>query len=708
MPPRASELSAPGPGTRTLAMNSRPSTKPPGRGRAKLDRRLKIGAEAHGGIGRGDAPAAIAAGLLVAGVAVTCRAPGVLYADAGELLTAVASKGVAHPPGFPLYLIFGGFWLDAAHALGAAPASSLNAFSAVCAGIAAAGATWGASILLASQWPEAKPLERRLLAACAGLLVGFGPTLFDFSLGIEVYAFHMALVSFAVAFAMAALGARKDPEAVRATVLSGLFAGGALAVHHATIAVILPGLAVLLWRREAGRRRARRVGLFMAAMVPGLLAYASLPLRAPRWAALNWGNPSNPFRFWVHISARVYQVNIESSPAVIAEHARRFLEAYRDEFSLPGLALALLGAVAFWKRGRLAVGGLLTIILGDIAFAVRYEIAEDQAAYYLPTFLATSVLAVLGMAAVLERLKTPGGRRVAAAAALAGTLAFTGHDVLLRAGRARDGRAPETAANVLASLPEGALAFTPEWNLYAPVMAAQDVDGKRPDALVLDVLLLRRGWYLDAFARRHPERAAEVNAELSAYRTRLADWEEGRPYDGNVLTNLFEAFTRKLVTEAWRRGAQVVWFGNPMLKHLPPGAGLVPSGIGYRIVPQMTQTPLEDAAVRFDAVLAPDLPVDETFELKIRPLYALVRIRRALYEESFQRRDAARAAIVVARRIAPGSSAAAEVLGDLLAGDGRVDEALRAYAEAIQKGGDAVQIGGKSRAVLERREGRSR
>jgi Protein of unknown function (DUF2723) len=641
-------------------------------------------------------------------VAVACRAPGVLYADAGELLTAVASKGVAHPPGFPLYLLFGGFWLDAARALGAAPASSLNAFSAVCAGIAAAGAAWGTSILLVSLRAQAEPLERRLLAACAGLLVGFGPTLFDFSLGIEVYAFHMALVSFSVAFAIAALCAGGDPGAVRATALSGLFAGGALAVHHATIAVILPGLAVLLWRREPGRSRARRVGLFTCALVPGLLAYAILPLRAPRWAALNWGNPSNAFRFWVHISARDYQVNIESSPAVIAEHAMRFLEAYRDEFSLVGFALALLGAAAFWKRGRLAVAGLVTIILGDIAFAVRYEIAEDQAAYYLPTFLATSVLAVLGMAGVLERLKTPGWRRGAMAAAFAGTLAFTGHNVLLRAGRARDGRAPETAANALASLPDGALAFTPEWNLYSPVMAAQDVDGKRPDALVLDVLLLRRGWYLDAFARRHAERAEEVKAELTGYRTRLADWEEGRPYDGNVLTNLFEAFTKKLVTEAWRRGAAVVWFSRPMLEHLPPGAGLVPSGIGYRVVSRMPETPIEDAPVRFDTALAPDLPVDETFELKIRPMYALVRAQRAHYEGTFQRYDAARASIAVARRIEPANPAAAEILGDLLAGEGGLDEALGAYAEAITNGGDAVRIGEKSRAVLERREGRSR
>jgi hypothetical protein len=147
---------------------------------------------------------AAATGAVVAVVALLCRAPGVLYADAGELLTAVALKGVAHPPGFPLYLLLGGFWSGAARLLGADPASSLNAFSSVCDGVAAALIVAAALALFRRAAPALDTRASLLLAGAAGLLAGFGPTLFDFSLGIEVYAIHAVFLAGALAAAIAA------------------------------------------------------------------------------------------------------------------------------------------------------------------------------------------------------------------------------------------------------------------------------------------------------------------------------------------------------------------------------------------------------------------------------------------------------------------------------------------------------------------------
>jgi hypothetical protein len=314
-------------------------------------------------------PAAV--GLAVASVALACRAPGVLYADAGELLTAVALKGVAHPPGFPLYLLLGGLWCDAARALGASPASALNAFSAVCDGLAAAAAAAAAGVLLSRAGLRLAEASRRALSTAAGLLVGFGPTLFDFSLGIEVYAIHTVFLSATVLCALAAGGAEDAARRRTFTLLAGLAAGGGLAIHHATMVVSLPGIAVLLWGMEERRARARRAGLFTLALLPGLATYALLPHRAARWPALVWGNPSNLYSFWVHICARDYHVKLESSLPAILQHADRFLDAYREEFTLLGLGLALAGAALAWKRGRGAALGLAVVILGDIAFALR-------------------------------------------------------------------------------------------------------------------------------------------------------------------------------------------------------------------------------------------------------------------------------------------------------------------------------------------------
>jgi tetratricopeptide (TPR) repeat protein len=643
--------------------------------------------------------ASAAVGAAVGITALLCRAPGVLYADAGELLTAVAKKGVAHPPGFPLYLLIGGLWSDLARALGARPASALNAFSAVCDGVASALLTAGAAALLARARLALDETARLLLAAAAGLLAGFGPTLFDFSLGIEVYAIHSIFLAGALAASIAAGGEENARTRVRLTVLTGLFAGGGLAIHHATMVVAMPGLAVLLWGDEPRAARVRRVLLFSAALVPGLAAYAVLPLRAHRWPLLNWGNPSNLYRFWVHISARDYQVNIESSIPTILRHADRFFEAYRAELTVAGLALALLGLALAFKRGRWAAIGLFVVALGDIAFAVRYEIAEDQAAYYVPTFLATALLAVLGVAALLE--KRPSAARWGSPAALALAVLLSAVHVNERS-RAKDARAPETAVNFLASLPPNAVALTPEWNAYSPVLASLDVEGQRPDLLVLDVLLCRRGWYLDSFMRRHPDRYREVKPELDAYRTKLAAWEEGRPYVADDLTRLYNAFTQRVVSAAWERGAPAAWVGTVMPEHLPTGAALIPAGIAYRILPSRADTAVyqRDAPVTFDAARRPGLPVDETYDLKIRTLYAGMLTQRALYEAAFSRRDDAYARLHLALEISPASPEALEANGDLLAAEGKLDEAIAYYARAVEAGGDPRRLAEKSRGAM--------
>lgn len=643
-------------------------------------------------------------GAAVATMAAACRAPSVVFADAGELLTAVVRGGVAHPPGFPLYLLFGGFWLTLTKPFGLGPASSLNLFSSVCDGAAAALMVCAAQALLDRTTSSLSEGSRRLLAVLAGLLAGFGPTLFDFSLSIEVYAIHAVCLSGALACSIAAGGEAHVPGRRLLTAGAGLFVGGGLAVHHATMVVIIPGLLLLLWRDgEEPKERRRRLLFLAGGSLPGILSYLLLPLRATLAPPLNWGNPSNLFRFWVHVSARDYQVNIESSVEKTLAHAGRFLHAYGSEFSLFGLAIAAAGLSVLLVRQRLAGWGLLAAALGDVAFAVRYEIAEDQAAYYIPVFLVTALAFAAG-AAFLAELPGPArvrGRRAILTVIAVAAFGVGARNVYGRSGRRFDLRAPEAAANLLASSPPGALVFITEWNLYSPTLAAQEVDGLRDDVVALDILLLRRGWYLDALARRWAVRLTGAEDELRRYRAKLADWEEGRPFQPEELTALYEAFTKKLIERAWGRGLDVVWVGSVMGQHLPAKAALVPSGIGYRVLPNRDAAVvwISDAAVSFAAAGRDGLPKDDVFDEKVRPLLTGMRLQRALYDDAFGRRAEAREALAQARHLSPADAAVEEVEGDFLLREGRVLEALEKYADAARNGGDAARLAEKSRAA---------
>jgi len=65
------------------------------------------------------------------GVYTRTLAPGLLFGDPGEFHFAAWRFGLAHPTGYPLYLLLGGAWQHLAALFGADPAFSLNLFSAL-------------------------------------------------------------------------------------------------------------------------------------------------------------------------------------------------------------------------------------------------------------------------------------------------------------------------------------------------------------------------------------------------------------------------------------------------------------------------------------------------------------------------------------------------------------------------------------------------
>src|SRR5258708_4770803 len=72
----------------------------------------------------------LASGLVPLAAYLCTLHPGLPAGDSGELITVAATGGVAHPPGYPLYTMLAGLWLQT-FPFGNI-AWRLNVFSAVC------------------------------------------------------------------------------------------------------------------------------------------------------------------------------------------------------------------------------------------------------------------------------------------------------------------------------------------------------------------------------------------------------------------------------------------------------------------------------------------------------------------------------------------------------------------------------------------------
>ena len=380
---------------------------------------------------------------------VRTLAPTVTLVDSGELILAARTLGVAHPPGFPLYVLL-------AHLATLLPigniAARVNFASALFAALAAAGLTLVVaeamltSARLALRKDKSKKRDARgkrskkpapsikdsdeaeastgfrwitALAPClaAGLLFAFSRTLWAYATIAEVYTLNTLLIVVIVLLMFrwrrASIedelhdGKTKPRSAFdkhdRWLNLAALTFGLALGVHHVSVAVLLPAFAVLVYTTEGfgffTSKRLLKAALFAFA---GLSIYLYLPFAASGSPIMNWGDPRTFDQFWWHVTGRQYQVFLSPSLKTMLGQFGTFFKLVAREFNpvwLPvGLALALAGLVALFKRDRAAFLFLALVIIGDLAYALNYEIAEDKDAYYLPTFTMLMVAAGFGAA----------------------------------------------------------------------------------------------------------------------------------------------------------------------------------------------------------------------------------------------------------------------------------------------------------------------
>ena len=249
-------------------------------------------------------PPVLALALPLALYLLTCsRSVGPV--DAGELIVAAATGGVAHPPGFPLFLLLGR--LFTLLPVGT-PAFLVAALSAVTSAGAALGIYLTACCLLEGP-------HRRLLALAAALLTATAFSVWEWATVAEVYGLNLCL------FTLVLWGVARWHQAVpggsasRNALILVACLGGLGAANHTTTFAILGGTTLVtllvplsrgsILRGEA--RRGRTVLLLLAALLLPLSLYLYLPLAARSGSAMNWGDPRDASALLRHVTGWQYQ-----------------------------------------------------------------------------------------------------------------------------------------------------------------------------------------------------------------------------------------------------------------------------------------------------------------------------------------------------------------------------------------------------------------
>jgi len=489
-------------------------------------------------------------------------APTVTLTDSGELIVVARGLGIAHPPGVPL-------WIILAHLASLVPlgnvAQRINFSSALFAALTCAMLTLAvaeviitASYLAAARRKKGTKKIKELgvthpmvavPALGAGLLMAFSRTLWSYGTITEVYTLN-ALLIVIIFFLMLRwrrcivedrmhLSTASNPgQVTRHDVFlysAALIFGLALGVHHVTVALTLPAVAVIVFRTQGVRFFGSKRLLYAALISIGALVavYAYLPLAASRSPVINWGHPRSLQEIWWHLTGRQYQVYFSFKPEIMGEQFAEFCGMALREFGFPWLPLSLVLAFAgladAFKRDRTIFWFLITIVIADLAYALSYEIAEDKDAYYLPTFISIAIAAGVGIqwlirSAVSKSLPLVKPSLAALVAVLVvSTIALTANWPFNN--RRHYFIAHDYIDNLLKAIAPNGLLLTLDWQVVSPMFYAQEIERLRADVKVVDINLLRRSWYFDYLKHAYPGLIERSREKIDVFVENLKEWE---------------------------------------------------------------------------------------------------------------------------------------------------------------------------------------
>ncbi|MGD9030052.1 MAG: DUF2723 domain-containing protein, partial [Anaerolineae bacterium] len=321
-------------------------------------------------------------GLVTLALYLRTLLPSIGEADTLEFQVVAAKLGVAHPTGYPLYILLSKLltWLPLRDV-----AWRVNLGSALFA--SAAVVVLYAIIRRLTDWP--------LLSFLSALALAFSRVFWSQAVIAEVYTLHNLLVALILFVLLRGREEREGGESGEARRWQAiLFLMGLSLTNHLTTALLIPAIALaFVWDRPRLRIRDWLLagGLFLL----GLSVTLFIPLR---WPALNDGQLMTLRDFVTYVTGGAFHGALRLAGWRELARWRIVGRLLHVPFGWVGLGLAVLGAVALSVRNRRTLALTGVTFVAFLIYGLDYVVA-DIAVFLLP---AHAILAIwMGCGAAL-------------------------------------------------------------------------------------------------------------------------------------------------------------------------------------------------------------------------------------------------------------------------------------------------------------------
>jgi hypothetical protein len=357
--------------------------------------------------------------------------PGLDLGDSASFQTVVGHWTLTPRQAYPLYYALGNVfaWLHAGE-----PARAMNLASAV----------YGAAAVGVASWLAARITGSCSAGAATGLWLAFSYTFWSQAITAEVYTLHLLMMG------AATLAVVRWSERQTNARLATFYAVYALGFgNHLSMILALPafGLFLLLRRKSGSPTDPLRPRLVAVAV--GIAAVAALQYAwnfRGVWAEVEPpGSLSEGIaEFWFDVTKADWRESLVMSLSESGLQTRPAMYWFdlRQQFGVPGIVLAAVGAVYVFLRWPHYGLMLLVIYLANLGFAWTYNVG-DPYIFFLPAHYVVALCGGAGVAAVVALLAAVWNRKLAAAGGVLCLLypSWRGYDTFPAVDRSWDDRA---------------------------------------------------------------------------------------------------------------------------------------------------------------------------------------------------------------------------------------------------------------------------
>ncbi len=321
----------------------------------------------------------------------------------GEILIAAAATGgIAHPTGYPFYLLLAGLFQFIPVGSLAFRTNLMSAIAATSAGLLVYGIIIKAISRADTRW-------KWLAALAGGMAFGLSPLLWSQAVITEVYTLNSLFVTIILFLSLNPLSEKFQPK--YQDILIGLIFGLAMG-NHITIIFLLPIIILTTVYRKPSQENERKwiegwlidgrsIVRRMIGMGVGLLVYLDLPFRAFSHPPVNWGNPVTFSGFTWLVSGALYQrLLMDLSVITVLARLQSVDALLLSQFGIIGLIVAFIGLIVFFKPTRLNFS-LLWIVVSYSAFTIGYT-TSDAFLYLIPVFICFTIWIGIGVGGVMQ------------------------------------------------------------------------------------------------------------------------------------------------------------------------------------------------------------------------------------------------------------------------------------------------------------------